>query len=128
MKNAIENRLNANHVVDGQKGLAKFMVDTILKDEEGNLLYKCTDVSRNIFKYKNSEGEINKDVEAKKLISFMVDAGIKGKSVKIANEWYNDGDIDITKYEIMINPQESIMKIEDDNNSFKRELASMTSL
>ena len=132
IKNAIENRLNVNHVVDGQKGLAKFVVDSILKDEEGNLLYKCTDASRNIFKYKNSNGEINKDVEAKKLISFMVDAGIKIKSVEIATEWCKDGDrngtTDVTKYEIMIGPQESIMEIEDNSNSFKRQLVSLTSV
>ena len=132
IKNAIENRLNVNHVVDGQKGLAKFVVDSILKDEEGNLLYKCTDASRNIFKYKNSNGEINKDVEAKKLISFMVDAGIKIRSVEIATEWCKDGNrngtTDVTKYEIMVSPQESIMEIEDNSSSFKRQLVSLTSV
>ena len=129
IKDAIENKFTVNHVVDGQKGLAKFMVDTILTDDEGNLLYVCTDASRNIFKYKNSEGEINKDVEAKKLISFMVDAGIKVKSVDIAREWCKneDANVDLTKYEIMISPQERILKIEDENSCFKRELASMTS-
>ena len=132
IKDAIENKLSVNHVVDGQKGLAKFMVDTILTDEEGNLLYVCTDPSRNMFKYKNTDGEINKDVEAKKLISFMVDAGIKVKSVEIAREWCRSGDenenIDMTKYGIMVSPQEKIMKIEDENSRFKRELASMTSI
>jgi uncharacterized C2H2 Zn-finger protein len=131
IKDAIENKLNVNHVVDGQKGLAKFMVDTILTDDEGNLLYVCTDSSRNIFKYKNSNGEINKDVEAKKLISFMVNAGIKVKSFDIAREWYKNGDengdVDITKHGIMVSPQEKIMTIEDDSCCFKRELASMTS-
>ena len=131
IKNAIENKLNVNHVVDGQKGLAKFMVDTILTDDDGNLLYVCTDSSRNIFKYKNSDGEINKDVEAKKLISFMVDAGIKVKSVDIARDWCKNGNengnVDITRYGIMESPQEKIMKIEDDSCCFKRELASMTS-
>ena len=132
IKDAIENKLSVNHVVDGQKGLAKFMVDTILTDEDGNLLYVCTDPSRNMFKYKNTDGEINKDVEAKKLISFMVDAGIKVKSVEIAREWCKNGnengDLDITKYGIMTCPQEKIMKIEDENSRFKRELASMTSI
>jgi len=106
IKDLIENKLNANHVVDGQKGIAQFVVDSFLKDDNGNLLYKCTDTSRNIFKYKNREGEINKDVEAKKLISYIVDGGIKGKSVEIARDLYTDeGIIDITKYEIMNEPQ-----------------------
>lgn len=129
IKYLIENKLNANHVVDGQKGIAQFLVDSFLKDDEGNLKYKCTDPSRSIFKYKNREGEINKDIEAKKLISYIVDGGIKGKSVEIAREWYTDeGVIDITKYKIMDQPQQLILSIEGENSGFRRELSSMTSV
>ena len=130
MKDAIENKLSVNHIVDGQKGLAKFMTDTILKDDNGDLLYVCTDTSRSMFRFKDSDGEIKKDPEAKKLISYMVDAGIKGKSVQIAQQWCKDEfeNIDITKYQIMDIPQQLILKIDDDNSTFKRELASMTSV
>jgi hypothetical protein len=128
LKDAIDTKLNANHIVDGQRGLAQFLVDAILKDSDGNLKYKCTDPSRSIFKFLNTEGEINKDVDAKKLISYIVSGGIKGKSVEIANQWYRDedGGIDMMKYEIMNEPQQHILKIEDDSSSFRRELASMT--
>jgi len=128
LKDAIDTKLNANHIVDGQRGLAQFLVDAILKDSEGNLKYKCTDPSRSIFRFLNADGEINKDVDAKKLISYVVSGGIKGKSVEIANNWYRgeDGVIDMMKYEIMNEPQQHILKIEDDSSSFRRELASMT--
>jgi hypothetical protein len=129
IRDAIQNRLNVNHVVDGQKGLAQFVVDTILTDEDGKLLYVCTDPSRQIFKYKNGAGEIMRDIEARKLTSYMVDGGIKKKSVEIAAEWYKeDDDVDLTKYEIMINPQEKILNICSDNNGFRRKLASITSV
>lgn len=129
IKDLIDNNLNANHVVEGQKGLVQFLIDTLLKDEEGNLKYKCTDVSRFIYKFLNIEGEMNKDVDAKKLISYIVSGGIKGKSVEIADRWYRDedGEIDLMKYEIMNEPQKNILKIEEDSSSFRRELASMTS-
>jgi hypothetical protein len=83
-----------------------------------------------MFRFKDSDGEIKKDPEAKKLISYMVDAGIKGKSVQIAQQWCKDEfeNIDITKYQIMDIPQQLILKIDDDNSTFKRELASMTSV
>ena len=128
LKDAIDTKLNANHIVDGQRGLAQFLVDAILKDSEGNLKYKCTDSSRGIFKFLNSEGEINKDVDARKLISYIVSGGIKGKSIEIANRWYRDEDgvIDMMKYEIMNEPQQHILKIQDDSSCFRRELASMT--
>ena len=130
IKDLIDNNLNANHVVEGQKGLVQFLIDTLLKDEEGNLKYKCTDVSRFIYKFLNIEGEMNKDVDAKKLISYIVSGGIKGKSVEIADRWYRDedGEIDLMKYEIMNEPQKNILKIEEDSSSFRRELASMTSI
>jgi hypothetical protein len=127
IKDLIEDKLNVNHVVDGQKGIAQFLVDSFLKDDEGNLKYKCTDKSRNIFKFLNSDGEINKDVDASKLISHIVDGGIKVKSVEIAKEWYTEeGIIDITKYQIMHDPQQLILTIEDDSSGFRRELASRT--
>ena len=43
IKEAIENNLNANHVVDGQRGIVQFLFESFLKDDDGNLKYKCTD-------------------------------------------------------------------------------------
>ena len=115
IKDLIDNNLNVNHVVEGQKGLVQFLIDTFLTDEEGNLKYKCTDASRRIYKFLNIDGETNKDIDAKKLISYIVSGGIKGKSVEIADRWYRDedGEIDLMKYEIMNEPQKNILKIEE---------------
>jgi hypothetical protein len=41
------------------------------RDENGNLEYACTDQSRNIFKYKDENNVIQKDPQAKKLISII---------------------------------------------------------
>ena len=128
-KSLIDDRLNINYIVDGQKGLARFVKDTLLTDDQGNLLYICTDPSRHIFKYKDSTGEIKKDIEAKKLTSYILDSGIRTKSADIGNQWCkdDDGDIDINKFNIMLEQQQNIMKLRDDNNTFKKELASITS-
>jgi hypothetical protein len=58
IKNLIDNYLTINHVVDGQKGIANFVRETMLLDDNGKLKYVCTDPSRNIFKYKDTNGEI----------------------------------------------------------------------
>lgn len=128
IKNTIENRLNINHVVDGQKGLANFVKDNLLTDDTGKLLYICTDPSRNIFKYKDSTGEVKKDVEAKKLTNYILEGGIRTKSAVLGNEWCKDdkGDINIDRFNVMLEQQQSIMKLSDDNNNFKKELASIT--
>jgi hypothetical protein len=129
VKDLIENKLNINHVVDGQKGLANFVKDNLLTDDTGKLLYVCTDPSRHIFKYKDSTGEVKKDVEAKKLTNYILEGGIRCKSSNIGNDWCKDdkGDINMNRFNIMLEQQQSIMKLSDDNNSFKKELASITS-
>ena len=128
IKDVIQNDFNINYAINGQKGIARFVKDKLLKDENGNLLYVCTDPSRQIFKYKDNKGEIRKDVEAKKLTEYIVDGGIKKKTVDVANNWYTDenGDIDIEKFNFMMDHQQSILNLKDDNNSFKKELASIT--
>ena len=129
IKNAIEDKLNINYVVDGQKGLANFVKDNLLTDDAGKLLYICTDPSRHIFKYKDSSGEVKKDVEAKKLTNYILEGGIRTKSAVLGNDWCKDdkGDINIGRFNVMIEQQQSIMKLSDDNNSFKKELVSLTS-
>jgi hypothetical protein len=129
VKNLIENKLDIKDVIDGQKGLARFVKNNLLTDDNGNLNYKCSDSSRCMFKYKDSSGEIKKDLEAKKLTDYILNGGIRSKSADIGNEWCkdDDGDINMTKFDIMLEQQQSIMKLRDDNTSFKKELASITS-
>jgi len=129
VKNIIENKLDINYVIDGQKGIANFIKDNILRDDNGELIYVCTDPSRGVFKFKDTTGELKKDLEAKKLTSYILEGGIKKKSAVIGNEWCKDntGGFDIKKFTILMVPQQSIMNLSQDNNVFKKELAALTS-
>ena len=129
IKNIIDHDFDINYAINGQKGAAQFLVDKFLKDENGNLKYICTDPSRQIFKFKNSKGEIQKDVEAKKLTNYIADGGIKQKTVHISNKWYTneEEDIDMEKFNLMLTPQQEILNLKNDNNTFKKELAAITS-
>ena len=129
VKNIIENKLDINYVIDGQKGIANFIKDNILRDDNGELIYVCTDPSRGVFKFKDTTGEVKKDLEAKKLTSYIIEGGIKKKSAVIGNEWCKDntGEFDIKKFTILMVPQQSIMNLSQDNNVFKKELAALTS-
>ena len=129
VKNIIENKLDINYVIDGQKGIANFIKDNILRDDNGELIYVCTDPSRGVFKFKDTTGELKKDIEAKKLTSYILEGGIKKKSAIIGNEWCKDnsGEFDIKKFTILMVPQQSIMNLSQDNNVFKKELAALTS-
>jgi hypothetical protein len=128
IKNIIDDNFTINYAIDGQKGIAKFVADKFLKDENGNLTYVCTDPSRYIFKYKDNDGEIKKDLEAKKLTNYIVEGGIRKKTFDISNQWYktDNGDIDMEKFNIILENQESILNLNNNNNTFKKELASIT--
>ena len=92
--------------------------------------YVCTDPSRNIFKYKDDSGDIHKDIEAKKLTNYLIDGGIKNKSLELAKEWYtaDDGIVDKYKLQILLDKHDSLVKLDEDNSEFRKELISQTSL
>jgi hypothetical protein len=118
IKNLIDNYLTINHVVDGQKGIANFVKETMLLDDNGIPKYICTDPSRNIFKYKDTNGEIKKDVEAKKLTGSLVKGGIRKQTAIIGNDWLeseeNNNDY-LNKLELMMEFQQNIHKLADNN-------------
>ena len=131
IRNLIENNLTINHVVDGQKGVANFVRETMLLDDNGTPKYICTDPSRHIFKYKDTNGEIKKDVEAKKLTGSLIKGGLRKQTAIIGNEWVESGENSnnyVDKLEIMIEFQQNIHKIEDNNTDFRKELAAITTI
>jgi hypothetical protein len=130
IKTIINDKFTIDNVITGQKGLASFAKEHLLTDENGNSSYLCADASRNVFKYKTPDGEIKKDIEAKKLSEYLIVGGIKTKTSNIGDKWCRNenGEIDMEKFKILIEPQLSILKLSDDNNIFKRELATLTSV
>ena len=130
IKRMINEKLNEDYVCDGQKGVAQFAYDALLKDEDGNKNYICSDPSRQIFKFKNSEGNVEKDFKAIKLTNMLIDAGISSKSYEVAQTlWTNeDGGIDANKFEQYGPSHLEITELNMDNSVFRNKLAILTSL
>ena len=130
LKRLIEEKYDKKYLFQGQKGVAQFAVDYILKDDTGQLKYICTDPSRQIFKYKDSEGCIKKDVEAKKLTGFLVNSGIKERTHDVAVDFWTDenGDVNGEKCNSLLETAQSVKNIKNDNAIFKKELVNITCL
>jgi len=130
IKNLIDDKYSIEVISEGQKGVARFAYNYILKDNNGNLTYLCTDSSRKIFKFKNEIGELEKDINAQKLTNLLTENGILKATTKLAqNYWTNeDGTIDDEKLSNMISKASEINFMKDDNTVFKNELATMTSM
>ena len=119
----IDELFNKNYLLNGQKGVARFAVDNLLKDNFGNLTYRCTDPSRQIYRYRSLEGEMVKDVKAKKLTSSLLDK-LTTKSSEITKDETKDSCED--KFFMYSNNFLEIKRLEDDNKDFITELASLT--
>lgn len=50
---------------NGQKGVAKFCLDHIVKTKDGKMIICCTDPSRRRFKFINANKELKEDIEAR---------------------------------------------------------------
>ena len=129
IKNIIQNEFCMDDIIEGQKGLAKFAVSKMLRDEHGNLCYVCTDPSRKIFKYKNVDGKVIKDIDSQKLTNAFIDSEIKNiTNCKTMSYWTKeDGSQDSEKFSCMSLPASEIMNLKFDNSSFRDQLVVLTS-
>ena len=63
----VQSDFTIEHLEDGIKGVARFTDQYIIRGVDGKKSLICSDPSRMIFKYKDSEGVVQKDVRATKL-------------------------------------------------------------
>ena len=138
----IESQFNDKYILDGMKGVAQFVYDHIVKLEDGSMAYACYDTSRQVFKYKDENGNEIKDPKAVKLRK-MIKPGLLKQS-KTLLDYFNDEcdylekrkdnghDIDGKEYNIMNTLREKafevgceILSIED-TNKFTNELANLS--
>ena len=140
----IESQFNDKYLWDGIKGVAQFVFDHIVKLEDGSMAYACFDTSRQIFKYKDENGNEIKDPKAIKLRR-MIKPGLLKQSQTLLDYFSEecdylekrktDGmDIDRKEYNTMNTLREKafevgceILSIED-TNKFSTELATLSSL
>lgn len=120
--NMIKESFTKDYMIEGQKGVAKFAVDKLLRDENGKLQYVCTDPSRQIYKFKTIEGEMERDVKARKLTKSIVDE-LKKKAQNITLQTVTD-DSDV--FMLITNNLQNINGLEEDNSDFRNTLASLT--
>ena len=124
VQQAIQNGFSEDYLMQGQKGVARFAYDNILKDEQGKLKYICTDASRQIFQFKNEDGSIQKDVKATKLTKALLEGELKSASHKMACDKMKDGSAE--EFNMYTDNYYNIKDLETDNSDFSKELTTLT--
>lgn len=121
---SIEESFNKDYFIEGQKGAAKFAVEKLLKDDEGKLMYICTDPSRHIYRYKSADGILERDVKAKKLTSVIAENLAKKSHILGMSEIDKDKD-NFAEYS---SKYLDIKDMENDNGDFRSALATLVSM
>ena len=122
------NNAKPSDLYGGQKSIGKF-VAPCLKNDDGTSMISCTDSSRNVFVYKDSAGNINKDIKCKNLANLIepiatakVDELIKvdnGKRYKITKIERLKNDI-IKRQDEIKSLEEHILGFRKDSTGWKQ--------
>jgi hypothetical protein len=120
LKELVEANFTNSHLLEGQKGVARFTVEHVIKDEDGKLQYICTDPARHTFRFREGETEI-KDIRGKRLSTalappVMDKTGRLGMQAIRANP---------DLFCVYSDSQQNIRDMRDDDAEFRGELASM---
>jgi hypothetical protein len=130
----VEDNFKLEHVKDGLIGVARFTSQYITNGDGENKSYHCTDRNRDVFIYKDVDGIVHKDIQARKLKSAIKDPIIKKSSLLVLEERSRLSDIIVKEKDIDIVTLSSntmnkltdkfreIKNIED-NDTFTKEMA-----
>jgi hypothetical protein len=132
----VQDNFKLEHVEEGLVGVAKFTSQYITNSDGECKTYHCTDRNREVFMYKDVDGVIQKDIQARKLKNAIKDPIIKKSSILVLEERTrlsdiivkaNDYDSDIvslSSYKINKLTDKFIeIKAIDDNDQFTKEMA-----
>jgi hypothetical protein len=134
----VERGFTLEHLEDGLKGVARFTDEHIIRGDDGKKSLLCTDPARMIFKYKDSEGVVQKDVRATKLKNAIKEPIIKkskemfttesSRLFDVINNADEDENMDCTNAKID-NLRENFLqvkKIDDNSDIYAKELSLLT--
>ena len=121
----IANGFSLNDFLQGQAGVAKFAVNNLLRDDNGKLMYVCTNPSRHLFQFKSPHGVIEKDPKAVKLTE-AISEEIRKKSSQISS---SDDNLDNIGLDELLEQYNDIKEIGDPNKNtgFRNVLTGLTS-
>lgn len=124
----LSSKYTFRHGLLGQQGVAEFVKENLLTDDEGNLKYACTDGSRKKFKYKDGANKVKNDPKATSLTKMLVDADIKNINRAVCHGWCfdKDGSVDKAKENYALDKIVEVDKLAVDNSVFVNTLSTMT--
>ena len=116
-------------VAGGQKKLAEMVYEKMLKGPDGKSSYVCVDPSRHTFEFINNDGDVERDVKAKKLTKALINSNMHKKAAEVGNQIWTkeDGHVDSSLFEYCSPKVMELACFERDDSKFRSELSALTS-
>jgi len=123
---SIKDTYTLNHYERGGIGQADWVIENVLKDESGNIVYKCTDKNRRNFIYQDNKGNIITDIQAKKLKEAILPV-IEKKLKEYKKIKYNElAEVDDDESELLEKCNELYKENKELGNEFDKRLVEKT--
>ena len=128
IKKILTENLDYNVVYAGQAGLAKFVVDNMLTDDTGKIIYKCVDPSRQMFEFMNEKGEIIRDMKAEKLIQSLINGDVIKIGLNEAAKGWNteDKNLNLERSAVFAPKVSEYADLNRNNTVFRSKVSSLT--
>jgi hypothetical protein len=128
IKKVLSEKLNYNVVYAGQAGLAKFVFDYMLTDEDGNIIYRCVDPSRQMFEFFDEKGEKVRDVKAEKLIQSLLKGDVIRLGLEEAAKGWNtdDNSLNLERTTVFGPKVSEYAELNRNNTVFRSKVSSLT--
>lgn len=128
ISDVLDNHLTPDVLRRGQEGIADMLKNHLLQTENGEPMYECTDVSRQKFEFRNSDGNIETDPKATKLIRNLGRSGMWNKSHNTGKKLWekDDGTVNYDAQTTFMPQVTEVLDIDRDSSKFRRHLASIT--
>ena len=128
VKKVLSEKLDFNVVYAGQAGLAKFVVDYILTDQDGNIIYRCVDPSRQMFEFIDEKGEKVRDAKAEKLIQSLLKGDVIRLGLEEAAKGWNtdDNSLNLERTTVFGPKVSEYAELNRNNTVFRSKVSSLT--
>jgi hypothetical protein len=120
--------LDHNVVYAGQEGLAKFVVENMLKDKDGNIIYICVDPSRQVFEFINERGEKVRDFKSEKLIQTLIKNDVIKQGLEVAAKGWstNDEKLNLSRSTVFAPKVLEYTNFNRENSVFRTKVSALT--
>lgn len=128
ISSVLENHLTPAVLAKGQRGVAEMLKEHLLQNENGDLIYECTDVSRQKFEFINPDGNIEYDPKATKLLKSLHKANIFDVTHSTGKKLWQkeDGTVNYDAQHVHMPKVTEVLEINEDSSKLRTHLANIT--